>query len=319
MNRFKQLLADMAALHGSDYRFDVAESAFLERELESVRAQTYEVQYAEHKWRQFVPTTPADTGAEVYKYNVSDKVGKAGFISNYADDLKRADTFEREVFQKIESIGASYGWNVQELRAAAMMRRNLTGAKANAARFTVEKLLDDIMLTGAPAKGLAGLFALSDTLAHVVSDGSGGGKLWANKPAEEMKEDLHEISRAIHDNSLEIERPDTIILPTSRHGLAANTRMGDADNRSVLQAFLAMDDHVTAVEKSFRLEAAGSGGTARMMCYTRRQDKVHGIMAQEFEQFPPQLRNLEVLTNTHARTGGVVIPFPKSAAYGDGI
>lgn len=314
--RFEKLFHDLARLD-SQYRFDVAESAFLERELETVRAETYEVQYAEFKWRQFVPTKPEDNGAEVHKYNVSDKVGEAGFISNYADDLKRADVFETEVFQVIKSIGASYGWNIQELRAAARMGKPLSSQKAAAARFVVEKLLDDIMLEGNSAKGLSGLFSLSNTLSHTIANGAGGTKLWADKTPDEIKEDLHAISRAIHDNSKEIERPDTIILPTSRHGMIADMKMGDGDNRSVLQAFLDMDEHVRAVEKSYRLETLGAGSTARMVCYTRRQDKVYGVMAQEFEQFAPQLKNLEVLTNTHARTGGVVSPFPKSVAYGD--
>ena len=54
-----------------------------------------------------------------------------------------------------------------------------------------------------------------------------------------------------------------------------------------------------------------------MVVYNKREDKVAGLMGQEFEQFPPQLRNLEVITNTHARTGGVINPFPKSVCYAD--
>lgn len=319
MNRYAKLLAALRELP-SQYRIDAAESVFLERELESVRSQAYEVEYPELKWRMFVPVnsdpSPADN---VYKYDVYDKVGQADVISNYADDLKRVDLTGSEVFQRMVSLGDAYGWNVQELRGAAKEGKNLPARKAAAARYFIENLLDEIMLEGRATEGLNGLFNLSGTETYTTPNGAGGDTEWDTKTPDEILADMHGISNRIHEQSNEVERPDTLILPTSRYGLVSTTKMGDGENISILQAFLARDEHVRSVMKSYRLETAGSGSSKRMVCYTRREDKVSGLMGQEFEQFPPQLRNLEVITNCHARTGGVIAPFPKSIAYGDNI
>jgi hypothetical protein len=41
------------------YRLDAAESAFFERELDHIKAQTYDIKYPMLKARQFVPVSPS--------------------------------------------------------------------------------------------------------------------------------------------------------------------------------------------------------------------------------------------------------------------
>jgi hypothetical protein len=56
-----------------------------------------------------------------------------------------------------------------------------------------------------------------------------------------------------------------------------------------------------------------------MVCYRKDPNVLELIVPQEFEQFPPQERNLEVVINCHMRCGGVVCYYPLAISFGDGI
>ena len=77
--------------------FDSEESAFLARQLDYIKSQTYDVKYAEHKARKLIPlSSEADPGAEKIFYRQYDQFGIAKIIHNYGTDLPRADVRGRE-------------------------------------------------------------------------------------------------------------------------------------------------------------------------------------------------------------------------------
>ena len=171
MDKFQNLIEALQRYDGPD-RFDAAESAFLPDELEQVRAEVYEVEYPEFKWRRFLPEISVDRGANVYTYKVYDKAGEAKLISNYADDLPSVSVSGREVAQLMKSYGDSYWWSIQEMRAAAMSGSRLDRMKAKSARFMLENKLESVFLSGDATAGLNGLFNLTGTLTHTLLTGS---------------------------------------------------------------------------------------------------------------------------------------------------
>ena len=59
-------------------KLDAAENLFFARELEHVRAKSYDIKYADRKIRQLVPVdNSVDPGAEVVTYSQYDRVGVA--------------------------------------------------------------------------------------------------------------------------------------------------------------------------------------------------------------------------------------------------
>ena len=101
-------------------RLDASESVFLQRELESIDTEVYEVVYADLLARSFLPTQPGiPDWARVYTFRDLDKFGEAKFIGNGADDLPRVDVVKAESSKLIKPCGASYGYNLFEIRAAA--------------------------------------------------------------------------------------------------------------------------------------------------------------------------------------------------------
>jgi hypothetical protein len=75
---------------------------------------------------------------------------------------------------------------------------------------------------------------------------------------------------------------------------------------------------VTNVEQWYKLETADEGlDGPRIMAYQRSPEVISLVVSQEFEQMPPQAKNLSFLVPCHARFGGVKVVYPLAAAYGD--
>lgn len=84
-------------------------SVFFARELDHVKAQSYDVEYPELTALHLFPqSSEADPGAETITYYTYDKTGLAKIIDNYSTEPARADVTGKPSFAKIKSIGDSY-------------------------------------------------------------------------------------------------------------------------------------------------------------------------------------------------------------------
>lgn len=302
------------------WNLDASESAFLSRSLEQIRAQTYDMKLLSLRAREFLPTDNSiSPGAEVIRYAQYNSVGVAKIIANYADDLPRADVLALEFTSKIRGIGSSYGFSLQEVRAAQFAGVPLEQRKANAARRSIEERVDAIAQTGDSKHGLLGMLNQSNTTSFSVPNGGNGTATFATKTPDEVVKDLHGIANGIVASTKGAEVPDTLLLPIAQYTDIATRRMGDGSDTTILEFFLKSSPFIKTVDHWHALAGAGSGPTDRMVCYRKDPDAIQLIMPQEFEQLPPQLKGMESVTPCHARTGGVIMYYPLSMSYGDGI
>ena len=148
---------DFAVIQASQ-RLDASESVFFARELEHVKAQSYDVKYPELTATKNIPvSSEAGSGAETITYQQYDAVGFAKIINNYATDLPRVDLVGKEFTAKVKSIGASYGYSIQDIRAARMAGKPLEQRKANAVRRANDQEVNRIAYFGDAKHGLVGL------------------------------------------------------------------------------------------------------------------------------------------------------------------
>lgn len=297
-------------------RLDAGETAALARQLEFIYAKTYDVRYAELKARRFIPVdTSVDPGAEFYTYRQWDMMGMAQIIANYADDLPRVDTLAKEYPAPIKSLGASYGYSIQDLRRSAMAGSQLDARRAKAARRAHEQAVDEIAAFGNADAGLGG-FTNNANVPLVAPDNAP----WSSATALEILADLNKLSNSIVLTTLETFEPDTLLLDTASFQLINTLPMsttGDAD-KTVLRFFLDNNPYISNVDQWTKLTDAGAAGVTRLVCYKRDPEVVELVIPQEFEQFPPQARNLEFVIPTHNRIGGVSVRYPLAMAYMDG-
>ena len=131
--------ADLRAIEATG-RFDANESVFFARQLEYVKAKTYDIKRAPlNAMRLFPVSTETPEGATTITYRQYDGVGMAKIVANYANDLPRADVTGKEFTSPIRSIADAYGYNTQEIRSAMFAGVPLNAKKATqAGQFPVD-------------------------------------------------------------------------------------------------------------------------------------------------------------------------------------
>jgi hypothetical protein len=286
---------------------------FLARELEHILPKTFDVQYADIKYSMVLPiNSEVSRGKDSYTYRIYDQQGSMRRIADKAKDLPRADVFRKEVTHKVESYGSSFGYTVQELRAAAEVpNTNLEQRRANAVRRVYEETMQRLAYFGDVAAGLRGFFN-SDQLDKIVPD------KWfdtAGLTADEMLELLNEPVTRLVSNSNMKEQPDTMLVPYNVFRKISTTKLGTASDTTVMQFFLETNEVIKDIEPINELTAANSGGFLskdRIMTYNRNPDKLEMHLPQPLEFFAPQLQGLEYTVPAHARHGGVAIYYPRS-------
>jgi len=304
---------------------DANESIFFARELEMKKSRSFDRKYPEFKATRLIPvSTEAGPGAEVITYESFDKVGIMKIIANYADDLPRSDIKGSEFSSPVRSLGGSYGYSVQEIRAAQLAGKPLVQRKADASRKANEQAVDNIAWKGDVNSGLRGILDNQNVSTGVVTVGATSGNLtWATKTNTEIVFDMFEIVDGILNTTLGVENPDMLLLPLAQFSLISSKRMEAGTDTTVKEFFERNRPGITIdwvnVMKDVTPSPATGGTKDVMVAYKRSPDNLTLEIPQPYEQFPVQERNLEFVVPTHSRIGGVIIYYPLSVSLIEGI
>lgn len=317
---------DSARLIQRVVRCDANESMFLLRQLDYIKQQTYDIKYAELKARKLFPvSSEADPGAERIFYRQYDQSGLAKIISNYADDLPDADVSGKEFSAKVKTLGASYKYNQQEMRAAVYGNVPLEQRRANAARRAIAQKENTLAFKGDALTGLVGLFnAPNVTSVTIPATGTGSTTQWVNKTPDQILFDMNLVANTIVSTSLGVEQPDTMLLPLAQFNYTASTARSANSDTTILNYFLQNNPYIKQVEWVNELKGAGVSGSGsapydRMYAYRRSADALTLEIPSDFEQHEMEKRNLVFKIPCTERYAGLLIYYPLSLAYGDGI
>jgi hypothetical protein len=285
---------------------------FLARELETILARTFEVEYADIKYSQLIPlSTEVGAGSDSFTYRVFDKQGSMKVIGDKANDLPRADVLRKEVTHPVRSLDASFAYTIQETRAAAMVPgMNLEQRRANAVRRAYEEKVQEIAYFGDAASGMKGFFN-NDQVDKTVPN-----KWFDTATTDEMLELLNEAPTRLVQNSNMKEMPNTMLVPYNVYRIISTTPRSTTSDTTVMEFFLRTNPMISSIEPINELEAGKSGGVLskdRIVVYDRSPDKLQLHIPQQLEFLPPVRQALEFSVAAHARIGGLALYYPKSA------
>ena len=300
-------------------RFDAEEAAFLARQLLFVKTREANILYPELKARAFLPVShDVPNGAKEWSVKIWDITGKAKIVANYARDFPSSNAFVREELAKIVSVGNSYSYTLQDLRASAMVPNvSIDTRRADAARMVHERRVELIAAYGDSTANVMG-FVNNSTIPQAT--GTTGG--WSTASSETILKDLHTIANFVVLNSKQIWQPDTMILPTTEYHLIATKPFSSYQPDTILDRFIRTNPYVKNVDQWLLLNASDSNAALtynRIVCYKRDPMVLNLEIPQEFEQFPPQLEGLEYQVNCHSRVGGVQITYPLATCYASNL
>lgn len=315
-----------AIRRAAEQHMDAAASVFFERELMQVLGRTYDYKYPDLMGRRLCPVShEIGPGATVLNYKQYNRVGRAAVIKDFSDDLPEVQVMGKEFFVAFKNLGDSYGYSVDEVAAAVLAAQNgapgpsLEQRRAIAARDVIEFGIDDIIAQGDTDSGMTGMLNAPNALTYVVAPGqTGNSTAWSTKTGSEILNDLIGVSNFIVEQTNDVEKPDTVVVPVQQYGLLTKP-LQTGSPVTVAQHFLANNPYIKSIEKWSRTKGIGVGGTDRMVCYRRDSMALECHISREFEQMPPQLKNLKWMVACHAKTAGVAVYYPRSMAYADGI
>lgn len=305
-------------------RLDAAETVFFIRELSQLLAENFDIKYAKLKTLELLPVDGSvDPGSESVRYRQFDSAGSAKRLASLADDFPMVNVKGSEYEQRMQSYGAAFMYDVDEIRAAAKAGRPLEADRAQAVRKKLAQQLDDIGSLGDSVAGLTGLLNLSNTDTYTPAS-INASKHWqandltANKTPDQILADLNGMCAEVAINTKDIEHVKRIVLPIQQYQYIATTPRATISDTTILKFFQAARPEIEVTSWE-RLSTAGSGATTRAVGYDPDRLNVRMLMSVMFEQQAPQLKNMAYVVNCRFKTGGVISPFPKSVIYMDDI
>lgn len=320
-----------AIMASAGTRFDSEEDAsvFFARELDHVKAKSYDVEYPELTALKIFPvSTETDPGAETITYYTYDKQGLAKVIDNYSTDLPRADVTGKPSYATVKSIGDSYGYSAQEMRASRLAGKSLDSRKAESARYQIDNLTNKIAWRGDDESGLMGVLSLGQNIPlYTVSTTSGGSTKWADKTADEILADINGMAKQVAKITKNVERPDTLCIPADAYMDIATRRIPDTGT-TVLKFLLDHAPYIKEVISTAELDsdsvetnpyAAAQNGQGVAFLFKNDQRKLSLENPMPFYQYPLQVKNLETVIPCEARTAGVIVYYPLSALIAVGV
>jgi len=303
-------------------------TAFLARQLEQIKARQYDVKRPPLKAFDLMPiSSEINPGAETITYRQYDKTGIAKIIAGYADDLPRADVLAKEFTARVRSVGDSYGYSTQELRAAQFSNANLTGMKRSAAERAMDERLNKIAWYGDAEYNLPGLLTAADVPTGTAADNAGGTSTnWANKTPDEIAQDISDAVTDIIDTTNGVEVPDSIGMDVASYRYLSTTRIGDSGDLTILEFVQKANPEITNWNWANELDAAkrtanGVDTFTDGVFWVYRYDPMAFTweIPMMFLEHPFEQRNLEYVINCESRTGGLLIYYPLSMKIVDGI
>lgn len=333
-NDYDALLASSipASLVGvRSMNFDDAEAAsvFFARELDFVKSQSYDVEYPEFTALSLFPmSSEVDPGAETVTYYSYDKTGLAKIISNYATDLPRADVKGKPTTAIIKSLGDSYGYSIQEMRASRMAGKSLDTRKAESARYQIDYLNNKIAWNGDAETGLKGVLSTdNDVPLYTVANGAKGTTSWADKTEDEILADITGMLKQMATVTKKVEKPDTLALSSDAYIEIQNKRI-EGTATTVLKYIQDNIPDIKQIVSCPELDddsvetnpyAAASDGKAVALLFKNDSRKLSIENPLPFMQYPIQTQGLEVVVPCEARTAGAMIYYPMSLLIAVGV
>ncbi len=309
-------------------RFDSAEDAsvFFARELDYIKANAYDVLYPEFNAVNLFPTTSeVDPGAETITYYSYEKTGMAKIIQNYATDLPRTDVKGKPTTSNIKSLGASYGYSVQEMRASRMAGKSLDVRKGDSAKYAIDRKINEIAWAGDKETGLVGVLSPGNDVPMYTlpMNAAGTSSRWVDKTPKEILADVKSILSFVDKVTLSVEKPDVLALPTDAYNHIEMTPRSEQSDTSIRKWILDNMTQLKDIVKAPELNASSNitpyAEQDVAFLYKDDPNKFSIEIPLPFYQHTIQPEKLEFVIPCESRIAGVIIYYPLSMLIIPGV
>jgi len=271
---------------------DASSSIFFRRELEFVKARSYDIEYADLMARQLFPvSSEAGAYAQVITWTQYDRVGMSQIISSYAKDLPRADITGEQISSPVRAHGLSFAYTVDEIMTAQAVGKNLEQRRVNAVTRGSEETIDNIAWYGDSATGLPGFLSNPNIPIGPVAPGAGGGTTWASKTPAEILADINNLFGTMYAVTLKKEKATRLLLPVLQWNYIMSTPRSENSDTTIAAYVVANSPWLSSLDDIMainEMDGAGTGGADMMAIYTPDPDKLTLEIPLELQFLPAQ-------------------------------
>lgn len=301
---------------------------FVQSQAKAINTTVYAAEYPEHDYAQLIPVdSSAPDWADGMITYLTDRVGKADWVSGMAKDIPLADVIRGQSDVNYEMAAIGYEFSLEEVNRAAMLGIPLTSLKADAAREGWAEMMYDLALIGSARKGLSGFLNSAAVVSGLVANNAGAtSRLWAQKTPQEILADVDGLLTGSYIGSKTVELANTLLLSPERMAYLNSRVMSDSNSETLL-AFITRTNIYTMITKQALdiravrwLSTLGTGNTQRMVAY-RREPRVLTFHLPMPHRFLPVWQNgpMNFLIPGIGRAGGTEIRRPGAIRYADGF
>lgn len=293
-------------------RLDAVQSAFFQRELETIDSVVYPTVYPKYKATGFIPLQPGVSPYDsVYTYRMTDTTGEASYMGAGANDAKPSNAFGAETSTLIKDLQVFYHYNLLEIQKAAKQGTPLDQMRAMAAKQAMDEKIDRLLSIGDSSVGITGLLTASGT--STVATGTFWGDLTSADPDRVAGDLLAVLNKGVEATDEAFNR-FMLVLPLSMYNLIAQLKISDVSNTTVLQYVKQVSPYVEDIQPWFRCEAGQAGdSTHNIICaFPRDLRCVAGIVPRPLEFLAPQQEGFDFKRYGHASCGGTILRYPKA-------
>lgn len=299
-----------------------ANLSFVVSQTAYVEASVYRTRFPGIRYPGLIPVDySAPEWIKSITYYSMDITGRASWIADRASDIPVVGTRLGKDETSVHMAGIGYDYGLEEVNQAQMLGVNLPGEAAAAARLVYERTVDDMLLTGDTEKGWKGLLNHSAVTAASATTGD-----WATATEDQILADVNELLSGVYTATNEIAMADTLLLPSTKLQYIASKRLGDGNGSLTILQFLKSANVFTAetqrpldIRGLRGLDAAGTGGTARMVAYRKSPEVLKAHIPMRHRFLPVQVQGLTYTVPGIFRLGPLDIRLPKEVRYSDGI
>jgi hypothetical protein len=303
----------------SEIKLDANSTVFFARELEYIKAQSYDVLRADLGAREWIPLSAENAPwANSITYTQYEDIGMAKWIASYADDLPRCDVKGKQFTVPVRAFGNSYGWNVDEIVASNALGKRLESRKAlasAAAYRDFENTVAWFAKGGTADGGITGFIYNSNIPVANAPTGT-----WLTATPDQIIADVGAALDTPNSLTKGKEKPDTLLMGISRYNILVSRRVGSSSEKTILQFLKESRPTVTfagineldTVSPRPSTPTVGGSSTNILLAYKRDPMKLTLETPRDYTTEAPEKRNLEYVVNVHGKTAGVIIYYPLS-------
>lgn len=314
-------------------RLDASDTYFLTQQLESLDPTTYYELVPSRMGRRFIP--PVENVApfdEAYKYTMTHLKGRARKSAPRSKAAPSVEVTKTEHNQSIKTFDTSFGWTVDEIKAAKAKNLNLDRDRYAAAVIGIEQQIDDALALGIPEINAYGLTNNPNVQTTNPVAKTGGGTSWLGagvKPSEIIKDISNMIadtrallkSARVPGSDQPVFQKFTLLLPQDHLTVIATTPRSDNSDTTILEWVLTnMRRWIAGIEDWWQLDAADGGDPMAVMYPALDSGAMNpfaggGILPMDFETLNPQEDGRDIVIPAAGKCGGVVMRYPLAYRY----